>query len=257
LTASLQNEDIETLLQLDNIVYLESPVFWKIKEVLKGWVAKQNDPRMRQVSERQQQSLKKIPQYILDVFELLNVDFVQYERDPKLVEIQQHIQRCIAGNLEMSDSGDLMFSSQNDSGQHFSVDLHKTASGTTALGIVALLLDKLVIVPNSVLIFDEPEVNLHPAWQHVMIQVLYHLSLAGVNVVMATHSFDMIKSIEKMMEEHENQSKDVESHFSLIQLQDGNTINEDESAFRKVDAIKADLGTPLFDLFSGGETEGD
>jgi predicted ATPase len=41
--------------------------------------------------------------------------------------------------------------------------LHQTATGAISLGIIALLLEKKIIVPNSVLIFDEPEVNLHPA----------------------------------------------------------------------------------------------
>jgi len=101
-----------------------------------------------------------------------------------------------------------------------------------------------------VLIFDEPEVNLHPAWQQVMIQVLYQLSVAGVRIVMASHSFDMMESIEKMMDLHAEKDKDVNEHFSIIQLEDGVSINENKPIFKKIDSVKADLGMPLFNLFS-------
>ncbi|MER0307322.1 hypothetical protein ABRZ88_22760, partial [Vibrio vulnificus] len=42
-------------------------------------------------------------------------------------------------------------------------------------------------------------VNLHPAWQKVLVDVLYRLSQSGVNIVMASHSVDMMKYIENIM----------------------------------------------------------
>jgi predicted ATPase len=241
---------IDVFQQIDNVVYLESPIYWKIKDVLKGWVNTQNDPSQRRQRKHQQKELKKIPQYILDTFALLDVDVIQDEVFEELVELKNKINKCIGGQIQISQSGDLQFISQNQKGESFGVDLNQTASGTTSLGLISLLLEKNVIVPNSVLIMDEPEVNLHPAWQQVMIQVLYQLSVSGVKIIMASHSFDMMETIEKMMELHEEKGLDVGEHFSVVQLDDGNTINQDKPIFKKLDAVKADLGMPLYNLFA-------
>jgi hypothetical protein len=246
----IDEEAIDAFQQIDNVVYLESPVYWKIKDVLKGWVDMRNDPMLRRRLKHQQKALKKVPDYILDTFALLDTEIVQGESNEALAQIQQAIQQCIGGHIQVPDSGDLQFYNQSEQGEDYVVDLHQAATGATALGIIALLLEKGAIVPNSVLIFDEPEVNLHPAWQHVMIQVLYQLSLAGVRIVMATHSFDMIENIEKMMDSHEEKGLEVNDHFCIVQLDDGLSIHHDKPIFKKLDAVKADLGMPLFDLFS-------
>ena len=39
-----------------------------------------------------------------------------------------------------------------------------TASGIKQIGVVQLLLSNRKLQENSVLIIDEPEVNLHPEW---------------------------------------------------------------------------------------------
>lgn len=246
----LEDEGIDAFQQIDNVVYLESPIYWKIKDVLKGWVASQNDPSLRRKVKHQQKALKKVPEYILDTFELLDTEIAGYTPNDALVQVKEAINQCIGGHIQISDSGDLQFNHQTEQGAHYAVDLHHTATGATSLGIIALLLEKNVIVPNSVLIFDEPEVNLHPAWQQVMIQVLYKLSLAGVRIVMASHSFDMIENIEKLMDLHDEKGDDVNQHFSILQLDNGVSINHKKPIFKKLGAVKADLGMPLFNLFS-------
>jgi predicted ATPase len=243
-------QGVDDFQRLDNVIYLESPMYWKIKDALKGWVNSRNDPALRRQVKHQEKALKKVPQYILDTFELLDTDIVQDESYPELIKLKQTIEQCIGGHIKLSDGGNLQFAQQNEQGERYSVDLNQMATGATSLGIIALMLDKNIIVPNSVLIFDEPEVNLHPAWQQVMIQVLYQLSLAGVIIVMASHSFDMMQCIEKLLDVHETDDKDASEHFSIVQLEDGSTINHNKPLYKKLDAVKADLGMPLFDLFS-------
>lgn len=234
---SFQAQGIKEPQQIDNVIYLESPIYWKIKDVLKDWFSVQND-------------LKNIPEYILDTFALLDVDVIQDEVHDDLVKLKQSIDKCIGGQIQISQSGELAFYSQNENGESFGVDLSQTASGTISLGLISLLLEKNVIVPNCVLIMDEPEGSLHPAWQQVMIQVLYQLSIAGVKIIMASHSFDMMAAIERMMELHEKKGHEVGEHFSIVQLDDGNTINHNKPPYKKLDAVTADLGMPLFDLLT-------
>ncbi len=247
---NLKATGVDAFQKIDNVVYLESPIYWKIKDVLKGWVQARNDPYLRRRVKHQQKELKKVPDYILDTFELLDTEIVRGEPSDELMQLKQEIDNNIGGHIQVSESGDLQFINQNKSGDRYAVDLHQTATGAISLGIISLLLDKNIVVPNSVLIFDEPEVNLHPAWQQVMIQVLYKLSVAGVRIIMASHSFDMIEGIEKMMDLHEKNGSDVNEHFSILQLENGISINENKPIFKKLDSVKADLGMPLFNLFA-------
>ena len=246
----LNMEGIDTFQKIDNVVYLESPVYWTIKDVLKDWVQVRSNPDLRRQVKHQQKELKKVPGYILDTFRLLDTDIVIDKTFDDLVELKQQIDNNIGGYIQVSESGELRFINQGGAEDRYDVDLHQAASGSISLGIIALLLGKNIIVPNSVLIIDEPEINLHPAWQQVMIQVLYQLSIAGVHIIMASHSYDMMQCIEKMMDLHERKGLDVNEHFSVQQLEDGGSINDNKLIFKKLDLVKADLGMPLFDLLS-------
>lgn len=248
---ALKTAGIDEFQRIDNVVYLESPVYWKIKDVIKGWVDSRKNPLLRRRLKHQQQELKKVPDYILDTFTLLDSEIISNNTNKDLNDLKMKIISCIGGHVQISDSGDIQFIEKNElNNEGYINDLHQTATGVVALGMIALLIDKHIIVPNSILIFDEPEVNLHPAWQKVMTDVLYHLSVAGVRIIMASHSFDMMENIEKLMDVHNSKDLDIDEHFSIIQLENGNTINNHSPIFKKLDAIKADLGMPLFDIFS-------
>lgn len=52
------------------------------------------------------------------------------------------------------------------------------------------------ITKGSFVFIDEPETNLHPDWQVLLMEMLIELAQAGVNVVMASHSTDMLKALE-------------------------------------------------------------
>ncbi|EMU00282.1 hypothetical protein ABNIH7_12955 [Acinetobacter baumannii ABNIH7] len=94
---------------------------------------------------------------------------------------------------------------------------------------------------------DEPEVNLHPAWQKIMVESLYELSKNGINVVIATHSIDMIKYIENIM--YELDDEQVKSHFAINRLSnDGVSITEKLSPKESLLRIKDDLGESFYNM---------
>jgi len=255
LAFALENKGVDDFQKIDNVVYLESPVYWKIKDALREWVDLKKAPYLRRIFKHKEKEFKKVPNYILDTFRLLESDILRDEVSSDILDIKASIDKIIGGNIDVSDGGRLQFINRDEKGSAYTVDLHQEASGSIALGIISLLLDKGIIAPNSILIFDEPEVNLHPAWQHVLIQVLYKLSLSGIQIIMASHSLDMMESIEKMMRRHKKEygKEAVGDHFSILQLDNGVSLNEDKPIFKKMDAVKGDLGMPLFDLYSGGE----
>ena len=110
-----------------------------------------------------------------------------------------------------------------------------------------MLLNKNVISKGSFVFVDEPEVNLHPAWQKIMIEVLYKLSKEGVNVVIASHSIDMMKYIENIMNNLDDE--EVEEHFAINRLsQDGISNNLEITPKESMSKIKEDLGNPFYEM---------
>ena len=97
----------------------------------------------------------------------------------------------MGGKIAISKSGNLLFQENERS-----FSLHTTAMGVANLGILALLIERKVLDKDTLLFIDEPEAHLHPAWQVVMAEALFELARQGVNVVIATHSIDILKWLE-------------------------------------------------------------
>jgi predicted ATPase len=68
--------------------------------------------------------------------------------------------------------------------------------GMTNLGMIQALLKYNIITAGSFIFIDEPETNLHPDWQVKLVDVLLLLAQGGVNIVITTHSSDLVKALE-------------------------------------------------------------
>ncbi len=84
----------------------------------------------------------------------------------------------------------------------------------TNLGMIQALLKHNVITKGSFVFIDEPETNLHTDWQVILMQVLLILAQAGVNIVITTHSTDLLKALEVNLKKQEIDTEDFLSvHF--------------------------------------------
>ena len=127
-----------------------------------------------------------------------------------------------------------------------SFPLQTTATGVANLGILALLIERKIIDHGTVLFIDEPEAHLHPAWQVIMAEALFRLAKAGVKVVVATHSLDILKWLEVWVKKHPEDEK-------IVALNQFPVLNGDDEAFgQKMAKIKGDLTKPFFDLYLDG-----
>lgn len=107
-----------------------------------------------------------------------------------------------------------------------------TSSGIKQFGIIYLLLLNGKLKPNTVLIFDEPEVNLHPKWQFKFAEILVLLVKdLDITLYLNSHSPTFIESIDAFadyydMEDDVNyyltEETEVKGKF------DFNKINSDE-----------------------------
>ena len=119
--------------------------------------------------------------------------------------------------------------------------------GIANLGILALLIERKVLDKGSYLFIDEPEAHLHPSWQVIMAETLFELSRQGVNVVIATHSADILK----WLEVHVKKNPDDEQLVALNRFPvNGRQVEEDfETRMAK---IKQELTKPFSDLYLEG-----
>ena len=192
--------------------------------------------------------LSGVPKHFYDLLDLLK-NKAKDESSMSNSPFSKAIKNAIGGDLIISSSGEIGFI---ENGSPRAVNLHATALGVTNLGLISLLLERGVISKGSYLFIDEPEVNLHPYWQKIMIETLFQLSVNGISVVIASHSIDMMKCIENIMEKHIDLADS--NHFGINQLSaNGNSITESDNPVRRISAIKKDLGQSFYDMFLDGE----
>ncbi|RLA07582.1 MAG: hypothetical protein DRQ51_05580 [Gammaproteobacteria bacterium] len=134
--------------------------------------------------------LTGVPKYFYDLYDALNTKS-KNKSDETITKLVGKIKKIIAGEF-VFESGGLSFVDENNR----VIDKNLVSFGMTSLGMLGLLLKNNLIGKGSFVFFDEPETNLHPQWQVLLIDVFIELAKNGINIVMATHSLDMIKALE-------------------------------------------------------------
>ncbi|WXU00595.1 MAG: hypothetical protein Ctma_1321 [Catillopecten margaritatus gill symbiont] len=175
----LNSDFINDISNLSRVVFFESPAYWSVRDALNEAkkVEKPGD-------------LTGVSKYFYDLDKTLNTK----STNPPLEIISKlatELKTEIGGEF-IFDNGRLSFINNDEK----AIDKNLISFGMTNLGMIQALLKNNVISEGSFVFFDEPETNLHPAWQVLLAKVLIQLAKSGVNVVMATHSLDMIKALE-------------------------------------------------------------
>ena len=214
-------------------LFLDSPIYWKLKDALES---------MRLSSVRRRESYG-VPQYFYDLAVLLRKGII----DSNFPEMCRELEDVIGGKIVMTDTNKLRF--QDGRGDY---SMHATAGGIVNLGILSLLIEHGVVAKNAIVFIDEPEINLHPEWQVKMAEVLYELARKGVNIVLATHSIDILKRLEIYAKEDADAKKLMAvNHFALTDK--GAVVKDDgKSLESKISAVMKELSSPFFDLYVRG-----
>ena len=234
--SSVKFSGIGQLQQYSKVIYLESPVYWKLKNALEDI---RLSPRFRH-SDREQ--ISGIPGYFYDLASALRQ---QYSGDMDFPEIYEKLtgKDILDGKIVISDTGDLSF---QENGRSFSLPV--TAMGVTNLGILALLIERKVLDKGAFIFIDEPEAHLHPAWQVVMAETLFALAKGGANVVIATHSADILK----WLEVHVKKNPGDEGMIALNKFPFNGDDADGQDFSDRVAAIKEELTRPFADLYTAG-----
>ena len=204
-----------------NVIYLDSPIYIRLKDSIK-----QDD--------------EYTPEYIKKFFQYLKRRFNTEDNEEKK-EILNFIRNLTNGSITTDDFGNLMFKEEKSKKRFIPLSL--TAMGITNLSIIEWLLRYDYITRGSVLLIDEPEVHLHPEWQVKLTYVLYKLAKYGVNVIIATHSIDIIKAVEVLLKE----DKEAKNYIAVNKMPYTEDFNK-KSLIEKVEESLNELIEPYSNL---------
>ena len=75
------------------------------------------------------------------------------------------------------------------------IPIFSTAEGIKKIAILDRLLSNRYLTPESIIFIDEPESVLHPKAIVEFLDIIYLLSKQNIQIIMATHSFFVLKKL--------------------------------------------------------------
>ena len=236
-TLDISPDGMRRLLGFSKAIYLESPMMWKLRIALED-----SRDAAREALGTGRFRMNGVPESFYDLAKALRGEFSGEVAFP---EVRQALtsDRVIGGNIRHDDHG-LYFEGNDDR----VFGLPTLSLGVTNLGILAMLIERKLVDKGTFLFIDEPESNLHPAWQTEMVRALFDLARGGVNVVLATHSVDIVKYLEvHAKEKPEDKNLIALNHFTHDGVTGGDADFEDQ-----LSAIQAELTRPFHKLYMRG-----
>ena len=233
ITFDMRMGGLRRLQRYSRVLYLESPVHWKLKLALE---TSRFSPRFFHIFGKQR--ISGVPAYVYDLFLALGEEYAGEVPFQKLYE-KLTSNRVMGGKLSISETGELHFLEQNRN-----IPLSMTAMGVINLGILALLMERRVLDSGTFLFIDEPESCLHPTWQHIMADVLFELSRYGVNVVIATHSPDILKCVQVYLKKNPDQR-----HLMAVNRFPPSPTDNDDTLEVMLENIQQELTEPYADKY--------
>ena len=211
------------------VFYLESPLYWKLKSALESIKLDSRSPF--------ETSLNGVPDYFYDMVVALRRRRIEHP----FAGIHEDLHKAIGGQISLSEAGDLEFQKEGKS-----IPLSLTSAGVANMGMLALLIERGALERGSFLFIDEPESNLHPAWQVEMAEFLFELARQGVNVVVSTHSMTILK----WLEVHVKKKSEDRELVRLNKFPPDAEWNDDMDAVMA--EVKQSLTEPYSDLYIKG-----
>ena len=122
--------------------------------------------------------------------------------------------------------------------------IHNIASGSKSFGLIYLLLKAGVITKDSLLVLDEPENHLHPAWQIKYAEILCKMVANGYYVLITSHSPYFIQALKVYATKYgiiDNKTDfyfaekiDEQNYSSIINVKDENGNIDTEKIFESL-----------------------
>lgn len=139
-------------------------------------------------------------------FEEIHLDILDRAFLPPLRNQRSDTRRRIEKTLEDAIGGRVTIEGEEFFVKNGSreIEFMLLAEGLRKLGLLWLLIRNGTLPSDSVLFWDEPEANLNPGLLTVVIDALLQLQRTGVQVLLATHEYAVLKELELLTEEGDN-----------------------------------------------------
>ncbi len=223
----LSKNGIKQIQKLRNVIYIDSPIYTKL---MKALMKKSFDVV------NGKEFLHDYPLYIDKLYSFLER---RYIKEPDFSHLCEKIEKLINGKLKMDNNKNITYVFKDRE-----IPLSLTAMGVTNIGVVDMLIRNNSINKGSFLIIDEPEVHLHPEWQVEFVKILYDIAKSGANVVIASHSIDIVKAVELLAKE-DNKNIAVNKMPYTKEFQE-KTLKD------KINEILDDLSYPYYKMYMEG-----
>lgn len=124
------------------------------------------------------------------------------EREKNIKLIKEILEEVTNGHLVKGQQAVLSYAER---GLKENIACKNVASGLKPFLMIQRMVENGSLESGRLLIIDEPEVNLHPAWQLKLAKVLVLLNTElKIQVLISTHSPYFLKAVDYYMEEQEN-----------------------------------------------------
>jgi len=134
-------------------------------------------------------------------------------------DILNKFNKILGGKYRLDKNDNLNF---HPKGLRIKLEMGESSSAVLSLLDLGFYI-KHVAKPNDLLIIDEPELNLHPENQRLIVQILANLVNIGIKVFITTHSDYIIKEFSTLIMLN---SKDEDVFLKTIAEQEGYTPND-------------------------------
>lgn len=162
-------------------------------------------------------------------------------KNSNIRKLEEDIDKLLNGKFHYDDQ-ELKYS--DDYG--VTCSMSNTASGIKQIGIMQLLLAYRKLKPNSFLIIDEPEVNLHPEWQIKLAEILVILAKnLDVKIYINSHSPMFIEAM-TLYSEYHGLLKDTNVYLTEKHKLGGFTFKQIDS--KDMGAVYENLTSPYDEL---------
>jgi len=157
----------------------------------------------------------------------------------KLKEVKERLEREMGGQVRLE--GARFYLHRRAVGR---LEAHLLAEGTRKIGSIVHLIANGALRQGGLLIWDEPEANLHPRLAEVVVDCLLALAEGGVQVLIATHDYLVADAVSRAAEYRSITKSKASVRFFQLGFQDDGGVGV-ESA----DTFAALESNPLLDAF--------
>ena len=244
-----------------NLIYLESPIFWKLKNPLI-----QLDRLESRYSRIGNRGLFGVPEYFYDTAYSIEREVVQDAKEAEGLKILlADLKHLIGGELRIdpldkrvkffkTEAEDTESNVEGRQQQLRPADAPPVeglppllvATGILQLGMIGLMIKNGFVAKGTVLFIDEPEAHLHTGWQEKFMEILFALVKYGVNIVMATHSPVMMQKLEILYKDADKPKPKV----SLNLFSPSGSFDCTQKSFEKnIDDIADNLEQSAYEMY--------